>query len=76
MKGVKVDEESSRKGWDGTVKGVKVDEDGGTAENRMGQNNNTVRSNRGGFRSHIDADLDGDGAMETSLNMFNDQVCI
>lgn len=76
VKGVKVDEESSRKGWDGTVKGVKVDEDGGTAENRMGQNNNTVRSNRGGFRSHIDADLDGDGAMETSLNMFNDQVCI
>lgn len=38
------------------------------------QNNNTVRSNRGGFRSHIEADLDGDGAAETLLNLFNDQV--
>lgn len=33
-----------------------------------GQNNNTVRSNRGGFTIMVLADLDGDGVYETDLS--------
>lgn len=82
---------ASRKGWDGTVKGGNVVAESSDRINRpdadpdmnatpettnRAQNNNTVRSNRGGFRAHIDADLDGDGSMETSFNNFNDQLLI
>lgn len=43
-------------------------EDNSSASQRKGQNNNTVRSNRGEFKSIlIEADLDGDGEFESNL---------